>query len=55
MSDYNLKKQNKNKFTELFALLKQNFEDVKRYKPEASRKDSAELYMIAKKFKKLSV
>ena len=32
-------------------LLKKNFETVKHYKPEASRKESPENYVIAKSFK----
>ena len=36
----------------LLKLLKENFTEIKHYKPPASRKESPENYVIAKKFKK---
>jgi len=36
---------------ELFNKLKQNFKTVKHFKPESSRKDSVEMYVVAMNFK----
>lgn len=40
-------------FTELLSLVKRHFERVKVIKPEASRKDSKEIYILAMGFRKI--
>ena len=37
---------------ELFKNMKQNFKTVKHFKPESSRKESVEIYVVAQGFKK---
>jgi 23S rRNA (uridine2552-2'-O)-methyltransferase len=37
--------------SELFKKIKSNFQEVKRFKPDSSRKDSVEIYIVARGFK----